>query len=369
MNLTQQNGRAQPPSLLIVDDSQAERDLTAFVLREAFPDAGVRSAADARIAMAMCEAQRFDCVLTDYNMPDINGVTLAIELRTACAHLPIILMTSFGDETLAADALRAGVTDYLPKSRMTAESLRRTVDRSIQTCGQARLIDEQRGEIENFAYALAHDFKQPIRQIITFAQMISEEVHGDEGAAVQQHLAFLGAAANRLGKLVDVMSQYTLLNQPPDLAEVDLDRVLTSLRASLAPYIAERGAEVTAPAHAPRVRGNETLMTQALQNLIMNGLQYNRSPAPRIDVSFHRDGEHQIIAVRDNGLGIEPEYLTSIFKPLVRLHTSSEFPGSGLGLTLARKAVRAQQGDLWCESTPGEGSVFQIRIPAARDVQ
>jgi signal transduction histidine kinase len=353
--------------LLVVDDSEAERGLMSFVLAEAFPEATVRLAADPRLVQAMCEAERFDCVLTDYNMPEITGVRLAVELRAARAYLPIILMTSVGDETLAAEALRAGVTDYLPKSRVTAESVRRTVERSIQSCGQARVIDEQRGEIEDFAYALAHDFKQPIRQIITFSQLISQEIGADVAPSVQRHLTFLSLAASRLGKLVDVMSQYTLLNQPPELGEVDLDRVVAGLQTSLAPYIAERRAEVAWSGHAPRVRGNETLMTQVLQNLVLNGLQYNRSPVPRVALAFHRDGEHLIVSVTDNGLGIEPEYLSSIFKPLVRLHAGSEFPGSGLGLTLARKAVLAQDGEIWCESTPGQGSVFRIRLPLAKD--
>jgi signal transduction histidine kinase len=142
---------------------------------------------------------------------------------------------------------------------------------------------------------------------------------------------------------------------------------VAGLQTSLAPYIAERRAEVAWSGHAPRVRGNETLMTQVLQNLVLNGLQYNRSPVPRVALAFHRDGEHLIVSVTDNGLGIEPEYLSSIFKPLVRLHAGSEFPGSGLGLTLARKAVLAQDGEIWCESTPGQGSVFRIRLPLAKD--
>jgi len=372
MNTNWQIEVAETPSrrqLLIVDDSEAERALMTFALEEAFPDADVRSAADPLLAKAICEAEGFDCVLTDYNMPEMNGVMLAVELRATRAYLPIILMTSVGDETLAAEALRGGITDYLPKSRMSAESLRRSVDRSIQACSQARLIDEQREELENFAYALAHDFKQPIRQITTFVELISAEVLGEASATIRQHLTFLSTAASRLGKLVDVMSQYTLLNQPPDLADVDLSRVLASVRGSLAPYINERGAEVASPVHAPIVHGNETLMTQVLQNLVMNGLHYNRSSVPRVDLTAYKDAEHWIIAVRDNGFGIEPEYLADIFKPLVRLHTASEFPGSGLGLTLARKAVLAQHGDIWCESTPGRGSVFYVRMLAAHDGQ
>ena len=83
---------------------------------------------------------------------------------------------------------------------------------------------------------------------------------------------------------------------------------------------------------------------------------------------MRRQKDHWIIDVSDNGLGIEAEYLADIFKPLVRLHTASEFPGSGLGLTLARKAVLAQKGSIWCESTPGRGSVFHIRLSAANPV-
>jgi signal transduction histidine kinase len=355
----------RPLSLLVVDDTEADRELIAVLLDEAFPGAGVARCALPAEAGQICRDHAFDCVLLDYNMPLMDGLTLAGELRAAFAYLPIILMTSVGDEMLAAAALRGGVSDYLPKSRINIHSFRRTVDRSIQTCGQARLIDEQRGELENFAYALAHDFKQPIRQITTFAQLISAEVRGDANAGVQQHLTFLSAAATRLGKLVDVMSQYTLLNQPPDLGNVDLSPVLASIQASLAPYLAERGAEIVSPVQPPAVRGNETLMTQVLQNLVMNGLQYNRSPVPRVEVTVRRDAEQCTIAIKDNGIGIEAEYLAAIFKPLVRLHTNSEFPGSGFGLTLARKAVLAQNGEIWCESTPGQGSVFQIRIPAA----
>jgi light-regulated signal transduction histidine kinase (bacteriophytochrome) len=296
-------------------------------------------------------------------MPDMDGLTLAGELRAAFAYMPIVLMTSVGDEMLAAEALRNGASDYLPKSRITAQSIRRTVDRSMHLCVQARLIDEQRGELENFAYALAHDFKQPIRQISTFTQLISEGVKSGDVAELNPHLTFLSDAARRLGKLVDVMSQYTLLNEPPELSDFDLGHVLDSIKASLASFLAERGAELVTPARAPMLRGNETLMAQVLQNLVANGLTYNRSRSPRVRISTRRKGDHYIIEIKDNGVGIEPEYLADIFKPLVRLHTAAEYPGSGLGLTLARKAVLAQTGAIWCESTPGRGSTFRVRMP------
>jgi light-regulated signal transduction histidine kinase (bacteriophytochrome) len=356
---------ASPDLLLVVDDSEAEREIMALTLGAAFPDAKIRLAAHPLLAAQMCKTQGFDCVLTDYNMPDMDGVTLASELRAEAAYLPIVLMTSVGDEMLAAEALRRGISDYIPKSRITTESIRRTIDRSIHTCEQARLIDDQRDELENFANALAHDFKQPIRQIITFTQLISEAIEGGDDTGTAQHLTFLNGAARRLAKLVDVMLQYTELNQPPELGDVDLNPVLASIVASLAPYLAERSAELVVPHDAVMIRGNETLMTQVLQNLVMNGLQYNRSAAPRVEVTVERGPDDWVIDVTDNGLGIEPQYLAEIFKPLIRLHTAAEYAGSGLGLTLARKAILAQKGAIWCESTPGRGSVFHVRAPAA----
>ena len=356
---------APPPrQVLVVDDSEAERELMAMTLDAAFPGVAVTRNADPLLTQGLCERQAFDCVLLDYNMPQKDGLTLASELRAAFAHLPIILMTSVGDEMLAASALRHGASDYLPKAKVSVFSIRRTVDRSIQTCGQERLIEEQRSELENFAYALAHDFKQPIRQIITFSQMISEEI-GPRGGELQQHLTFLGAAAERLGRLVDVMAQYTLLNQPPELGDIELDDVVASVRASLAPYLAERGAVFLAPTGMPAVRGNETLMAQVLQNLVFNGLHYNESPSPQVELRISLQDGAWVLEVHDDGVGIEPQYLAEIFKPLVRLHNSSEYAGSGLGLTLALKAVLAQQGALWCESCLGAGSVFFVRLPQA----
>jgi signal transduction histidine kinase len=356
---------ALPQSLLVVDDTEADRQIIALTLGGAFPGAVVQCAAHPALAQQMLAALAYDCAILDYNMPDMDGVTLAGEIRAAFPYLPIVLMTNFGDEMLAAEALRSGISDYIPKSRITEESIRRAVDRSIHVCEQARLIDEQRTEIENFAYALAHDFKQPIRQIITFSQLLAEEVGPGDGGVVSQHLTFLGDAASRLARLVDVMLQYTLLNQPPALESVDLNRVLASVRTSLSPYLAERGAELVAPKQAAMVCGNETLLTQVLQNLVMNGLQYNRSAVPRVELKARKDRDFWIIEVSDNGMGIAEEYLTEIFKPLVRLHTTAEFSGSGLGLTLARKAIIAQKGTIWCESKLGAGSIFRIRLPRA----
>jgi len=344
-------------SFLVVDDDHSEREILVETIKRAFQAAAVQAAADHKEALALCAEHNFDCVVLDFSMPQMDGLTLSHKLRAQAPYLPLVLVTGVGDEVLAASSVRRGVSDYIPKSRVNQESMRRAISRAIHITTQARVIDEQRNELESFAYALAHDFKQPIRQIRTFTKLIMNDLKADENEEMRQHLVFLGEAARRLGDLVDVMAQYTLLSKVPEVGEIDLTKIVNDVRESLSTHIAEKRAELVI-GEVPKIRGNETLMTQVIQNLVVNALTYNKSRVPRVEIS----GEHQngrgLIAVRDNGIGIEPQYLSEIFNPLKRLHASSEFPGSGLGLTLARKAMVQQGGKIWCTSEVGEGTTF-----------
>jgi signal transduction histidine kinase len=366
-NPRQQRSSPVQRSFLIIDDDPAEREIMARTIRDAYPGTKVRQLDNPDDAESACADGNFDCVILDYNMPQIDGLSVAQKLRPRFPYLPLVLVTSVGDEMLAAHALRSGVSDYIPKSRINSDSIHRTIARAMHVSEQSRVIEEQRNELENFAYALAHDFKQPIRQIRTFAKLISGELTGNDAGEVQQHLSYMSDAARRLGNLVDVMSQYTLLSKPPEIGTVNLGLVLADVRASLATYLDERHGQLVV-GDLPNVRGNETLMIQALQNLIVNGLKYNKSATPRVEVGARMQYSRCIVSVRDNGIGMEEKYLTEIFKPLMRLHPGSEYTGSGLGLTLARKAITVQQGKVWCESKPDEGSTFYIDLPIPVEV-
>lgn len=357
----------QGQTFLVLDDDATERELISLTIKEACPQARITQASSPSEAEDVCVEHDFDCIIVDYNMPQMDGLSFAQKMRPRFPHTPVVLVTSVGDEMLAAQALRSGVSDYIPKSRINPESIHRTIARAIHASTQARIIEDQRAELENFAYALAHDFKQPIRQIRTFTKLISNELCGHDNDEVVQHLGYLGNAARRLGNLVDVMSQYTLLSQAPDIGAVDVKKAVDEVRASLTAYINERHGQIVVH-ELPTVKGNETLMIQALQNLIVNGLKYNKSSAPRIEIDSFAQNGRCVIAVRDNGIGMEEQYLTEIFKPLMRLNTAAEYPGSGLGLTLARKAINAQNGKIWCESIPDQGSTFYIELQVPESV-
>ncbi|HWU02246.1 MAG TPA: ATP-binding protein [Novosphingobium sp.] len=356
--------------VLLVDDDPLALSLIHGILASSRLDATFLTAGGAAEAMALCETHMIDCAVIDYEMPDVDGLELSRRLRAQIAHLPIILCTGAGDELLAAEALRGGVSDYIPKTRISTEALYRSITNAIELSSRQRTIDDQRAELETFAVALAHDFKQPIRQIVTFADLIARETQAlmaerpdKQGGRLPQLLQFMSDAASRLDQLVDVMSQYTLLREAPEVSAVSVTGTVSAVVAGLETYIAERGASVHVMGEGV-VRANQALLAQILQNLIANGIKYNASPAPRIDIAIYPAGSEIGIEVRDNGIGIGAEYLDYIFQPLARLHTRREYEGSGLGLTLARKAVLAQGGTISCASQPGDGSTFSVRLPA-----
>ena len=351
-------------SLLLVDDDPFAVELQVQVVREAFPDSRIIVTSEPFEAVGLCASTAFDCVLLDYDMPSLNGLALARMLRDRHAHMPIVLCTGAGDEMLAAKALQGGVTDYIPKSAIKPPALRRTVLQAMRVAESAKLIDMQRSELESFAFALAHDFKQPLRQITTFSELAVQDVDLGAMEDVRQHLGFLSAAARRLSALVDRMSEYTLLNRPLELHPVRVGAVVEGVRESLRTYVAERNGRVEFTGDA-WVLGDEVFIHQVIQNLAVNGLKYNRSPVPRVTVSISEERQICKIQVQDNGIGIDRQYLEYIFKPLARLHTNAEHSGTGLGLTMAKKAVTAQGGAISCTSEPDVGSTFLVSLPLA----
>lgn len=351
--------------LLVIDDSALELELTTTTIAAGLPHAGIEALRDPEAALDAVRSGAFDCVFIDYNMPQLDGIELGRRIRAEFTHLPLVLMTAVGYDTLVAEAIRSGFTDYIPKDKISPTSARRTINRAVQVATQARLIEEQRQELEHFAYALAHDFKQPIRQIRVFADLLNTELGAQASEDATKHLAFLSEASRRLATLVDVMSQYTLLNKPPELGVLDLNEAVRSVRQNLEGFIVERRATLLADANVS-VLGNEALLTQVLQNLVVNGLRYNRDERPHVSIRTELSGEgRRRVIVTDNGIGIESRYHEQIFQPLMRLHNVSEFPGTGLGLTITRKAVLAQGGRIWCRSEPGEGSSFIVELDAA----
>jgi len=232
---------------------------------------------------------------------------------------------------------------------------------------QKRVEDELRRanrDLEQFAYSASHDLQEPLRSIKIYGELLTARYGNRLDGQAFEFLEFLRTGASRMEMLVrDLLTytQVTRLDAPSEPS--DANEALATTLADLAGAIRESGATVTWD-DLPAVRVHRTHLRQLFQNLIGNAIKY-RSPerAPVIHVSVERQGGSWLFSVRDNGIGIEPEYKDAVFGLFKRLHTNDEYSGTGIGLALCQRIVERYHGRIGVESEPGSGSTFTFEIP------
>jgi PAS domain S-box-containing protein len=220
-------------------------------------------------------------------------------------------------------------------------------------------------DLEQFAYSASHDLQEPLRSIKIYGELLTGR-HGSKLAGeAREFLEFLRAGASRMEILVRDLLAYTQVTKREAPSEpTEAAYVLATTLESLSQTIIESGASVTYDS-LPAVRIDATHLRQLFQNLIGNAIKY-RSPerAPAVHVSAERKNGSWAFSVRDNGIGIEPEYYRFIFGLFKRLHTEDEYSGTGLGLAICQRIVERYHGRIWVESELGQGSTFRFEIPS-----
>lgn len=221
-------------------------------------------------------------------------------------------------------------------------------------------------ELQQFAYVASHDLQEPLRMITSYLQLVERryaEQLDDDG---REFIGFAVDGASRLKALInDLLAYSRVQSQEKDFALLDVNRIYDQAIKNLEISIEETGAQITHDP-LPEVMGGENLLTLLFQNLISNAIKYRREEAPTIHVGCNRQGREWHFTVRDNGVGIEPEYLERIFIIFQRLHSKDEYSGTGIGLAICKKVVERHDGRIWVESTVGQGSTFHFTIPAIR---
>ncbi|MBL8214002.1 MAG: PAS domain S-box protein [Bryobacterales bacterium] len=221
-------------------------------------------------------------------------------------------------------------------------------------------------DLEQFAYSASHDLQEPLRSVAVYSQLLEREYGPQLDERATLFLQQVGNGARRMGRLVSDLLAYsrtTELEAAP-VERVDSARILEQVRLSLAQSIAESGAELHADP-LPVVLIRPVHLELLLQNLIGNALKYRTDGAsPRIDVRAELKPGAWEFAVRDNGIGIEPEYHAKIFGVFKRLHHNEQkYPGTGIGLAICQRIVESYGGRIWVESQLGKGSTFRFTLP------
>jgi two-component system, chemotaxis family, CheB/CheR fusion protein len=221
-------------------------------------------------------------------------------------------------------------------------------------------------ELQHFAYALTHDLQEPLRMVVNFTELLEQEYGGKLSPEADQFISYSVGGALRIEALLKALLAYWEVTEREhgSFAPVDCGAVLANALSNLQAAIEENGAIVTSDP-LPTLVAEEVMLTQLFQNLISNSIKYRSGETPRIHVSAERNPEGRLFAVRDNGIGIDPQFSDRVFGMFKRLH-GKEIPGTGIGLALCKKIVERNGGRIWVESEAGSGSTFKFTIPAHR---
>ncbi len=219
-------------------------------------------------------------------------------------------------------------------------------------------------DLEQFAYSASHDLQEPLRMVSLYAELLRRRLSGQLDEKGEECIDFILGGAARMDQLLRDLRAFTYASTAGGelTHEVDANEALQRVLASLKAAIDESGATVTS-VPLPRVRIHAFQLEQLFQNLIGNAIRYRSEQPPVIDVAAERCDQFWRFSVRDNGIGIEPQYKEQVFGMFKRLHSSADYPGTGMGLAICQRIVERAGGHIWVESEPGNGSTFLFTLP------
>ncbi|NDQ55531.1 MAG: PAS domain S-box protein [Acidipila sp.] len=244
-------------------------------------------------------------------------------------------------------------------------------DITARKAAEADLLDKvqelnrSNEELGQFAYIASHDLQEPLRMVASYTQLLSRRYKGKLDSNADEFIAFAVDGAGRMQRLIqDLLSYSRVSTKGQDLLEISSEDAFQQALINLRGAIADSGAVVTHDP-LPAVLADEMQLTQLFQNLVGNAIKYQSPGVPRVHVSAARNaGKKWLFSVKDNGLGIAPQYFDRIFGMFQRLHKREEFAGTGIGLAICKKIVERHGGSISVESEPGKGSTFSFALTA-----
>jgi signal transduction histidine kinase len=242
--------------------------------------------------------------------------------------------------------------------RLNDELEARVAERTTQ-------LEAANKELEGFSYSVSHDLRAPLRAIVGFSKMLQEDHAAQIDAEARRKLDVIQGEAQRMGVLIDDLLAFSRLGRKEmKAAEFDMTELARSTYQGLNGQYQGSAAPDFHLAALPRAKGDRVLIGQVWANLLSNAIKFSaKRERPLIEVSAVSDEKEHIYFVRDNGAGFDPRYQNKLFGVFQRLHNSSEFPGTGVGLALVQRIVVRHGGRVWADSKPNEGATFYFTLP------
>lgn len=245
--------------------------------------------------------------------------------------------------------------------RKHSELLLKQLNESLETRAAELLASNT--ELERFAYIASHDLQEPLRMVISFLSLLEEGIGRQLDDTSKEYLHFAVDGAERMKALIQALLQYSRVGvNKEEFTATNLTEVMQYVSRVLEEDI-KKSEVVISINPMPVIMANKTLITQLFTNMINNALKYHDGKDPKIEVGYTEEKDKNIFYVKDNGIGIDPKFFDKIFIIFQRLHSKSEYSGTGIGLAICKKIVEIHKGKIWIESEEGKGSTFYFSIP------
>jgi PAS domain S-box-containing protein len=233
----------------------------------------------------------------------------------------------------------------------------------LELINQKQDLARSNAELQQFAYVASHDLQEPLRMITSYLELLERRYKGQLDAKADKFIAYAVDGATRMQTLInDLLSYSRLGTRGKEFESVDCAKILQNVLTNLQVAIAQSNAVITYDP-LPQLSADPSQLTQLFQNLLSNAIKFRREDPPQIHIGVKRINSKWLFSIRDNGMGIDTQYMDRIFIIFQRLHSRTEYPGTGIGLAVCKKIVERHEGTLWVESQLGQGSAFYFTLP------
>jgi PAS domain S-box-containing protein len=242
----------------------------------------------------------------------------------------------------------------------------RVAERTQELLRSNEALRQSNDDLNQFAYAASHDLQEPLRMVALYSQMLQRKYVGKLDGNADQYISYIVGGARRMEMLLKDLLTYSQTGSSAEgpAETVDFTDVIRKVLLNLQASVEQSGALITWDT-IPAVHAHEIRLVQLLQNLVGNAIKYRGEDAPRIHIAALWREREWVLSVKDNGIGIAPEYAQQIFKIFKRLH-GQDYPGTGIGLAICQRIVETYGGRIWVESE-GKGSCFFFTLPPAQN--
>lgn len=354
-------------NVLVIEDNDDHFSLIEDALLSAMPgDVTIHNEVELMKGLKALEQHDYDICLCDLQLPDSPmDITLAA-LKQLKSATPIIVLTSLNSTDTAKELLQYDIQDFLPKEDLSPTLLNRMCIYAIERKKQQLVLQRHNADMQTFCASLSHDFKGHIRRIYGIADILQKELVKRIELSEEELKWFhhIESSTRSISDLVEGLGQFLSADQHNENIEsINLSEFFVTLR-QLILDTTNKKTDIIIDENLPLIQGNTTQLKILFHNLITNAIKYNEND-PQIHVQAQIEPKNNIcnILIKDNGIGIDKKYFTSVFSPFKRLHGQGKYAGSGLGLSIVKRIVEKHRGDVHIESEEGKGSIFRVILP------